>query len=113
MKKALVILAVLFIVGCVKPIIIERNNTIYKNQTIYINRTIVINNSEECTQQECQEPENQSHAYLLSLIRRVSFLEGRQDKYWNNTECQWDLNKTMYERDRAIDELCLWNSSWC
>jgi len=52
--------------------------------------------------------------YTLSLIRRVKFLEGNQDKFINHSDCFDELNKTKIELDRCKDDLCSnWNVSWC
>ena len=105
---------VLLIVGCSNPTVITINrtinHTIYKNNTIYINDTIPCNTT-------YHEPEiniSYDRSYTLELIRRIKFLEGRQDKYWNSTECEWELNQSNINRKKAEHELCYeWNSSWC
>jgi len=79
------------------------NDTIYINNTI--NKTIKIPCNITCPEY------NKSRE--LELIRRISFLEGQQDKYFNDSECNWELNKTSNELEECQDYLCEYNSSWC
>ncbi|KKK89278.1 hypothetical protein LCGC14_2734750, partial [marine sediment metagenome] len=92
-------------------IYIDRNNTIIIYNTTYINRTI--NNTLPCNITKPKINTSFDRSYMLSLIRRVKFLEGQQDKYWNNSECSWELNRSNVKLDIAEKELCEWNSSWC
>ena len=103
----------LLLIGCSPSIIIvERNVTVekivYNNTIEYINNTIII----PCNQTE-PEIDSYDRSYMLSLIRRVKFLEGQQDKYFNDSECSWELNQSNTNREKAENELCEWNSSWC
>ncbi len=105
---------VLLIVGCSNPTVITINRTI--NKTIYLNRTIIINNTIPCNITKLEPEINISfdRSYTLELIRRIKFLEGRQDLYWNDTECHYDLNRTEVRLEECEEELCNeWNSSWC
>ena len=104
------VLALLIILGCTpNPIIIERNITINRtiNHTIYITNTTI----EPCNVTKVNTSFDRS--YTLELIRRIKFLEGQQDKYWNNSECSWELNKSNYELEECEEELCEFNSTWC
>ena len=106
---------ILLLVGCTpNPIIIERNITVEK--IVYNNSIICINNT--ICNTTCPEPEINTtiydRDYVLGLIRQLKYYESRQDKYWNNTECKWELNQSNIEKDKAIYELCIyWNISWC
>ncbi len=73
------------------------NNTI--NNTSYINTTTQYNYT--------------SSNRELELIRRIKFLEGQQDKYFNDSECNDNLNKTEIKLEDCEDEVCMWNNSWC
>ncbi len=108
------ILLLILIVGCSKPIECE-NNTIIINNTV--NNTITIYNE---TIKYVNITCNKTYEYKgtttreLELIRRISFLENQQDKYWNYSECDWELNNTEKELEDCEEELCdNWNSSWC
>ncbi len=112
--KYLILLLVL-LVGCSKPIECE-NNTIIINNTI--NNTITIFNetvkyiNKECNTTVRYEYKGSTNREL-ELIRRISFLEGQQDKYWNYSECDWELNESNKDLEYCEEELCEWNSSWC
>jgi len=50
----------------------------------------------------------------IQLIKRIKFLENQQNKYFNDSECNDNLNKTEKKLDDCKEELCdEWNSSWC
>ncbi len=117
-KYYTIILTLSFLlIGCTpNPIIIERNITVekivYNNTIEYINITTPCNIT--CPTLEDCPSSGFNREYTLSLIRRVKFLEGRQDLYWNNSECSWELNKSNVELKECEEELCdNWNSSWC
>ena len=106
---------VLLIVGCSNPTVITINrtinHTIYKNNTIYINNTII----EPCNVTGPEINISFDRSYTLELIRRIKYLEGQQNKYFNNnSDCDWELNQSNIRRKKAEDELCdNWNSTWC
>ncbi len=109
---------VLLIVGCSNPTVITINrtinHTIYKNNTIYINNTIIEPCNTTCPVLDDCPASGFNREYTLSLIRRVKFMEGQQDLYWNNTECYYDLNWTEVKLEECEDIMCNeWNSSWC
>lgn len=110
----IVIVLVLLLVGCSPSIVyVDRNNTIYINQTVYKNRTILIGCNETCQEPEpCQDNNAVSN---IELIRRIKSCEKRSDDYitYNESVCMYDLNQSNIEKDKALDELCEWNSSWC
>ena len=107
----LLILSLLLISCTPNPIIIERNITINRtiNHTIYITNTTIV----PCNVTRPEINISFDRSYTLELIRRIKFLEGRQDLYWNNSECSWELNQSNIKRQKVEDELCKWNSSWC
>lgn len=120
MKRYILVILVLLLIGCTpNPIIIERNitvnRTVYVNQTIYVNNTIYINDTVPCN---ITEPEIDTtiydRSYVLSLIRQLKYYEKQQDKYLiNNSDCDWELNQSNIKREKAEIELCQWNISWC
>ena len=108
-KIIMVLICAVFILGCTTRIIeIEKNITVEK--IVYQNITTVI--KEECNT-TFNDKWDISKSRELDLIRRIRFLEGQQSKYWNHTECNYDLNKTTQDLDDCEEELCEWNSSWC
>ena len=109
---------VLLIVGCTRVVIVDRNITVerivYNNTIEYINNTIIEPCNLTCPALEDCHSSGFNREYTLSLIRRVKFLEGREDLYWNDTECHYDLNRTEAKLEECEEELCgNWNSSWC
>ena len=110
----LFILSLLLISCTPNPIIIERNITI--NRTTYVNNTIYINDTIPCNL-TCHEPEIDTtiydRDYVLSLIRQLKHYEKQQDKYWNDSECHDDLNRTEFKLEECEDELCDYNLTWC
>ena len=115
MKYKILILLLILLIGCSKPMECE-NNTIIINNTIkeiqYINNTIEVpcNLTNTTVKYEYKGTTTRE----LELIRRISYLEGQQDKYWNYSECDWELNKTEKDLEECKGEICdNWNSSWC
>lgn len=113
-NKCLVfLLFIVLLIGCTPDtIIIERNITINRtiNNTQYINITTVM----PCNETGPVINTTYDRSYTLELIRRIKFLEGQQDKYFNDSECNDDLNRTETELEECEEELCdNWNSSWC
>ena len=111
----LLLILSLLLIGCTPDVIyIDRNNTI--NGTI--NHTICITNTtiEPCNT-TCPEPEINttiySRDYVLGLIRQLDFHENQQSLYFNDSECNWELNKSNNELEECEEELCEFNSSWC
>ena len=92
------------------PVYINRtiNNTIYiyNTTTIYFNETNI-------TCELCSDGQYKT-SYVLGLIRQIKRMEKQQDKYFNDSNCNDDLNHTNIELDRCKEEMCLWhNISWC
>ena len=105
----------ILLVGCSNPTIVYRNVTINRtiNHTITINNTIIEPCNITCPVLEDCPATGFNRDYTLSLIRRVKFLEGREDLYWNDTECHYDLNRTEIRLEECKEEICEYNSSWC
>ncbi len=124
MRKIIVLMVLIVLVGCSKPI--ECHNITINNTTEtikYINNTIIKEVNITCNKESRE----------LELIRRLKFLEKQQDESINETEClihnateerlQNCRDKTdMYERDideldeeieDCEEEICKWNSTWC
>jgi len=118
--KLIILLTLILLMGCStyreildeeepQPQIIEKE--IIKEKIVYRNITI----KEPCnlTCPECPVYTGTKEREL-ELIRRLKFLEGQQDKYFNDSECNDELNKTNKELEECKEELCYeWNSSWC
>jgi len=100
--------------GCApEPIIIERNITIYKYNTTYRNITSVM----PCNL-SCPEPDINTtiydRDYVLGLIRQLKKYEKQQDRFINQSDCMWRLNKTKKELEACEEVMCYnWNISWC
>ena len=113
----LMLVSIILLIGCTRVVIVERNNTIYINRTINhtitINNTISLNNTIPCNTTGPELNISFDRSYTLELIRRIKYLEGRQDRYWNDTECHYDLNKSNYELIECEEELCEFNLTWC
>ena len=108
----LVLVSILLLIGCTRVVVVDRNNTIYN--ITYINNTIYINDTIPCNVTGPEINISFDRSYTLELIRRIKFLEGQQDKYWNNSECSWELNTSNNELEECEEELCdNWNSSCC
>jgi len=101
---------IVLLIGCSKEIIVEKEVII--NRTIYVNNTIYINDTVPCNI-TCPEPEDNNTYNRLELIRRLEYLEGQQDLYFNDSECAWELNQSNIELEECKNELCEFNSSWC
>ena len=131
----LVLIVLIVLIGCT-TLTIEEKESICKKECLSdgweygtfvgvnfcncFNRTIIdtINITIPCniTNTTCPEYNynyTSSTSRELELIRRISFLEGQQDKYWNYSECNWELNKSNKELKTCEEEVCNWNSSWC
>ena len=121
MKPTLFLLIGILLIGCTR--------TEYINNTITINRTI---NNTQYINVTIKEPCNLtfSKEREMELIRRLKFLEGRQDELiineteciGNNTVSNYEGKLEMYERDieeledeleNCTEELCRWNSTRC
>ncbi len=112
----LVLALLIVVVGCTNPDVIYINRTIYNDSCIpiIINNTIIETCNITCPVLEDCPSTGFNRDYTLSLIQRVKFLEGRQDLYWNDTECHYDLNRTEFKLEECEEEICdNWNSSWC
>ncbi len=127
MKKAILLISILLIgglVGCTtyeeEPVpkivegakIIEKEDIVNQeviNNTIY--ETIYIINNTNLTCSGCNY--TGTKARELELIRRIRVLESNQDKYFNDSECNDNLNKSENELVDCEDKLCEYNSSWC
>lgn len=112
------LLIVVILTACTQDIVyVNRTNTIYRNRTI--NKTIYKNITHLVLQNTtCPEPNEinspiYDRQYVLGLIRQLKHYETQQVKYWNNSECYDELNRTKKEIALAEKELCVWNSSWC
>ena len=111
MKLTILLISILLI-GCSKSPEIECENITNTIETIkYINKTInnTIYINTTCTQYNYTG----STSRELELIRRIGYLEGQQNKYFNDSECNDNLNKTEIKLEDCEDEICKWNSSWC
>lgn len=110
------ILILLLLIGCSKidePICenntIVINNTINKTITVFNETIKYINKTCNITQYEYKGTTSRE----LELIRRIKYLEGQQHLYFNDSECNWELNNTENKLKECEEELCEWNSSWC
>ncbi len=104
----------LLLIGCSKPIECENitiNNTIEVIK--YINRNVTITEKCNITNNTIRYTYTGTTSREIELIRRIGFLEGQQDKYWNYSECNWELNNTKNELRDCEDSMCYVNSSWC
>ena len=89
----------------IKEVIKEKIVYLVKNITIPCNTTDVI----------CPIYNNTPRERELELIRRLRYLESQQNLYFNDSECNWELNRTKIELEDCKDELCdcEYNNSWC
>ena len=102
----------ILLIGCSKPVEIECQNITI--ETIkYINRNVTIIEKCNITNNTIKYTYTGTTSRELELIRRISFLEGQQDKYFNDSECNDNLNKTEIKLEDCEDEMCKDNSSWC
>lgn len=112
----LVLVSIILLIGCTRVVIVDRNITINRtiNRTIYVNNTIYINDTIPCN---VTGPEIESivydRQYVLGLIRQLKHYEKQQGLYFNDSECNWELNKSNNELKDCEEELCDWNSTWC
>jgi len=86
---------------------------VIKEKIVYIDRNITVpcNTTNECPEYEYNYTSSNRE---LELIRRLRFLESQTDKYFNDSECNWELNKSKIRLEDCEHELCYeWNSSWC
>ena len=130
MKQVIILLSLVLLVGCSlyeETLPVEEQPTpepIIKEVIVYRDRNITINISPSCptniteiiniTCPKYQYGSEHSTERELELIRRLKFLENNQNKYFNDSECNDDLNKTRVELNECKNELCNeWNSSWC
>ena len=111
-----IIVVLMLQIGCTNPevIYIDHNQTIYIdkiiNQTHYENITIVM----PCNiTQPIINTTIYDKTYVLGLIQQLKRHEQNQDKYFNDSQCNDDLNKSQTSLYKAENELCQWNSSWC
>lgn len=124
MRKLIVLIVLVILTGCgfeellpdkepEPPQVIEKE--VIKEKIVYIDRNITI----PCNVTNVTCPEFSEYNYTSStsreteLIRRIRFLEGQTDKYWNFTECDWELNQSDKSLKKCREELCEFNSSWC
>ena len=106
-----IVMLLILVVGCTPSIVyVDRNNTIYKDNIIYINNTIN-NTMPGC---DLNASSNYNRDYVLNLIRQIKRCEANQDKFFNSSDCEDELNQTEHRLEQAENELCdEWNSSWC
>lgn len=90
-----------------ETIIINKTRTIFNETIKYVNKTL------ECTESNYSSTTSSTTSKELELIRRLKFLENQQDKYFNDSECNWELNRSNVELENCEEEICEWNSSWC
>ncbi len=112
MKLTILLISILLI-GCSKEVI-ECENITNTIETIkYIDRNITITEKCNITNNTIKYNYVGNTSRELELIRRIKFLEGQQDKYFNDSECNDNLNKSEIKLEDCEDEVCKWNSSWC
>ena len=89
--------------------ICENNTKVIFNETIrYINSSVDCPKYAGCNLTNQTLVINECNStYVLSLIRRLKFLEGRQDEYYssNCTECYEDLNNCSTHYDEVMEKL--------
>ena len=121
------LIVLLLIAGCSQPIVINPDWACQNTTYIYLNHTEIINNTVPCAmkvqvnqtvcdpriREPCQTG-GYSRIYVNSLLRDIKILQWNQNKFWNYSDCQVDLNKTKADYLKAKNELCdYYNSSWC
>ncbi len=127
MKQAILLISILLI-GCT-TLTIEEKESICKKECLSdgweygtfvginfcncFNRTITINNTTYINTTCTQYNYTNSTSRELELIRRIKLLENNQDKYFNDSECNDNLNKSEIKLEDCEDEVCKWNISWC
>ena len=120
MKLAILLISIL-LMGCsiYKEVIDEEpqmiiEKEVIKEKIVYIDRNITIPCNVTCSEEDVELMNKFSSDRELELIRRLKFLEGQTDKYFNDTECRDELNETNVKLEDCEEELCdEWNSSWC
>ena len=115
-KSTILLMFIVLLIGCANPevLYIERNHTVYINTTINQTHYINITNVMPCNITEpIINTTIYDRDYVLSLIRQLKKYEKQQDLYFNDSQCNDDLNRTEHELEIAENELCQWNSSWC
>ena len=118
--KQTILLFTILLIGCSQDYSECENSTVTINHTINntITNTIIeikyINNTYNLTCNTTKRYEYKGTTTReLELIRRLNFYEGQMDKYFNDSECNDNLNKTEHKLVDCEDELCKINSSWC
>jgi len=111
MKPTILLISILLI-GCT-PIIEKECEPIFQEKIVYQNITIYRNRTDCIKDDICLCNVTSSNERELELIRRLKFLEGQTDKYFNDSECNDDLNRTENKLKECEEELCEYNSSWC
>ena len=90
-----------------------KEKIVYRDRNITIpceNITEIINITCPKYQYETANPSSRE----IELIRRIRFLESQTDKYFNDSDCNDELNETKVKLEDCEEELCYeWNSSWC
>lgn len=115
----LLFVVLLVLIGCTREVIEYRDVVIgpaCSNNTIieYINITKVMACNDTPEMIEVCEDGTYSRKYVLALIRQLKRMERTQNLYFNDSECNDDLNKTEIKLKDCERELCYeWNSSWC
>jgi len=91
-----------------KPEVIEKEviKEVIKEKIVYRDRNI----TNECPVYNNNTPRERE----LELIRRLRYHEEQQNLYFNDSECNWELNQSNKELEKCENELCYeWNESWC
>jgi len=116
MKHMIIIAVFILIMGCSTP----QPTTIYKNITVTVqNHTIEYRNSTvECNcsnsfinETNCTDNSfinNADTQYILGLIRQIKRCEERELKYWNATECWWEveaMNRSLVKCNDSLEEI--------
>ena len=111
MKQAILLFTILLI-GCSQdyPECENITNTVTVNNTVTIESIKYVNQTCNTT---VKYQYKGTTTRELELIRRLSYCEGQVDKYFNDSECNDNLNKTENKLIDCEDELCKVNSSWC
>ncbi len=116
MKNIITILILtVLIVGCTRYVEVEKNITIEK--IVYQNITTIV--KEKCNN-TFTDVYDISKSRELDLIRRIRFLESRQDDCFEDIDCEEELEDCEEDLDDiedelidCEDELCDLNSSLC
>ena len=100
MNKIIIVLIFIVLVGCTRYVEVEKNVTIEK--IVYRNITTVV--KEECNT-TFTDVWDISKSRELELIRRIKFLESKQDDCLNDVYCEGDLEDCEDNLDDTEDEL--------